>query len=186
MEKNRDDVRIYTVGHSTRPLDIFIELLKQHAIDHLADIRSFPGSRRFPHFGREVLSTELAKHGIGYTWLKELGGRRKPSGNGPSPNGGWRLPAFRNYADYMATESFAAGIQTLLVSAAHTTTAIMCAEAVYWRCHRRLVSDYLLAHGVEVLHIMDASHVRPHVLTSGAVITEDKRVIYPPQNLFLT
>jgi uncharacterized protein (DUF488 family) len=175
------EVRIYTIGHSTRALDVFVQLLQHYSIRTLADIRSYPGSRKFPHFGQEALSAELGERGIQYVWLKELGGRRKPIGTGPSPNEGWRHPAFRNYADYMATAAFASGIEALLELASQSTTAMMCAEAVYWRCHRRLVSDYLVAHGVEVLHIMDTQHIRSHQLTEGAVITADRQITYPAE-----
>lgn len=170
---------VFSIGHSTRSFDAFVDLLREFGIETLADVRSFPGSRRFPHFGRDHFERELPRRGIHYVWLKSLGGRRKADGGGPSPNEGLRNRSFRNYADYMGTAEFAAGMDELLTLAAAGRTAIMCAEAVYWRCHRRLVSDALLARGITVQHIMDSGQLRPHRLTESGRI-RDGGVIYPP------
>lgn len=142
-------MRIYTVGHSTRALDELIGLLSEHGIERLADIRRYPGSRRYPHFSRDSLAQTLLLHGIAYEHVPELGGRRKPAKD--SPNTGWRNEQFRGYADYMATPEFRAALDALLESKA--VTAILCAEAVPWRCHRNLVSDELVRRGHEVVHI---------------------------------
>ena len=151
---------IYTIGHSTRTLDELVAALQGHGIKTLVDIRSFPMSRRLPHFNRESLELELPKQGIAYVWMKELGGRRKKLRD-DSPNTGLRNESFRNYADYMMTDEFAAGIDRLLEIAERETTAIMCAERVYFQCHRMLVSDYLTAHGHTVLHIDDEKPAAP-------------------------
>jgi uncharacterized protein (DUF488 family) len=169
---------LYTIGHSTHPLASFIDLLKSHEIAALGDIRRFPSSRKFPHFNREDLSAALAHSGIEYHWLEALGGRRGKTKQQDSPNAGLRNESFRNYADYMATTAFQTGIAQLLEIAARKRTAYMCSESVFWRCHRRLVSDYLLAQGISVEHIMPSGELRPHTLTSGAVI-RDGKVTYP-------
>jgi uncharacterized protein (DUF488 family) len=174
---------IYTIGHSTRTFDELVAALKAHGIQTLVDIRSFPMSRRLPHFNRESLEAELPKHGIAYVWMKGLGGRRKKMRN-DSPNTGLRNDSFRNYADYMLTPEFAQAIERLLEIAQAGNTAIMCAERVYFRCHRMLVSDYLTAHGHTVLHIDDDKHApRLHQLTSEARLVDDK-LVYNAQQLF--
>jgi uncharacterized protein (DUF488 family) len=174
---------IYTIGHSTHTLDELIAALKGHGIQILVDIRSFPMSRRLPHFNRESLEAELPKHGIAYVWMKELGGRRKKIRN-DSPNTGLRSPSFRNYADYMLTEEFSAAIDRLLEISREGNTAIMCAERVYFQCHRMLVSDYLTAHGHTVLHIDDDRRpVREHKLMAEARLV-DGRLVYDAQQLF--
>jgi len=145
---------VYTIGHSTRDIDRFIALLEREHIQHVADVRSFPGSRRYPQFGREALAASLAARGIGYSHHPELGGRRRARPD--SPNGAWRNESFRGYADYMLTPAFATALDVLVDEAARQRTAIMCAEAVPWRCHRSLISDALVARGVEVLDILDA------------------------------
>jgi len=168
---------IYTIGHSTRSLDELVAALRAHGIAKLVDIRSFPMSRRMPHFNREYLEAELPKHGIAYVWLKELGGRRKKVLQG-SPNTALRNDAFRNYADYMMTEEFASGIERLLEIASTGKTAIMCAERVYFQCHRMLVSDYLTAHGHTVLHIDDEKRpLRQHTLMAEARLV-DRKLVY--------
>jgi uncharacterized protein (DUF488 family) len=167
---------LYTIGHSTRALDELISALKAHSIQRLADIRSFPMSRRLPHFNREALEQALPKVGIEYFWLKELGGRRKKIRD-DSPHIALRSPSFRNYADYMLTAEFQQGISKLLRLAQEANTAYMCAERVYFNCHRMLVSDWLVAHGHEVLHIDAGGPVRPHQLTSEARLIGDE-VIY--------
>jgi uncharacterized protein (DUF488 family) len=158
---------ISTVGHSTRSVDDFIELLRAHSISVVADVRQFPGSRRYPQFNKEALAKSLAGHGIKYVHLPELGGRRKAKKD--SVNTAWRHEAFRGYADYMDTPAFADGIRRL-IEMAKDRTAIMCAEAVWWRCHRSLIADYLKAKGIEVLHIIDQKKVEPHPFTSAARI----------------
>jgi uncharacterized protein (DUF488 family) len=175
-------LRIYTIGHSTRSADEFVGLLGEFEVERLVDIRQYPGSRRLPHFNREALESGLARAGIAYEWLGALGGRRRAA-RPDSPNMALRHPAFRNYADYMLTPEFRAGIGQLIEWAREKPTSIMCAEAVYWRCHRRLVSDYLVGQGIEVQHIMGPGHLRPHALTSGAVI-RGGNVIYPQETLF--
>lgn len=152
--------RIYTIGHSTRSLDELVHLLRASGVARLADIRRYPGSRRYPHFSRESLAAELPKHGIAYVHMPELGGRRTPSKD--SPNDALTSEAFRGYADYMATEEFAAAIERLL--AFEESTAIMCAEAVPWRCHRNFVSDDLVRRGVDVVHIVGPHDRRKHEL----------------------
>lgn len=166
---------IWTIGHSTRPLEAFLALLAEYGIQTLVDIRSFPGSRNYPHYGKDALADTLLQHGIHYQWLRELGGRRRAAKD--SPNTVWRNPSFRGYADYMSTPEFAQGLDQLLVVAAASRTTLMCAEAVWWRCHRSMVSDALCVLGVKVLHIMDANHSVPHPMTSPARI-EDGRLTY--------
>lgn len=167
---------LYTIGHSTRTLEELIEALTAHEIKTLADIRSFPVSRRLPHFNRESLEKSLPEAGIKYVWIKELGGYRKKIRD-DSPNLALRNQSFRNYADYMLTEDFQRGIAQLLQLAEQSRTAYMCAERVYFRCHRMLVSDWLVAHGHEVLHIDGAGPVKPHQLTAEARLV-DGQVIY--------
>ena len=174
---------IYTIGHSTRTFDELVRVLKAHDISTLLDIRAFPMSRRMPHFNRESLEVELPKHGIAYVSMKELGGRRKKIRN-DSPNNGLRNDSFRNYADYMLTEEFAEGIERLLGIAAEGNTAIMCAERLYFQCHRMLVSDYLTSRGHIVLHIDDDKRpLREHKLMAEARVV-DGRLIYDAQELF--
>ena len=160
---------IWTIGHSTRTLDNFLDLLEANDIEAVADVRSYPGSRRYPHFNAEALSESLMKKGIEYVPLKKLGGRRRASAD--SPNTVWRSQAFRGYADYMETAEFKEGVDSLLELARRRTTAIMCAEAVWWRCHRSLISDYLKASGVSVEHIMDGRTNVIHPFTAAARIT---------------
>jgi uncharacterized protein (DUF488 family) len=164
-------LRIWTIGHSTRKIDIFISLLKENGIKLVADVRMYPGSKRYPQFGREALGTSLSEAGIRYEHFPELGGRRKAKPD--SKNTAWRNEMFRGYADYMETEDFRKGIARLVDLAEKTgPTAIMCAEAVWWRCHRSLISDYLKARGVEVLHILNHNKVEPHPFTSAARIVD--------------
>ena len=158
---------VYTIGHSTRAIEEFIDLLKAHRIEVLIDIRSFPMSRRLPHFNRENMEKSLADAGIEYLWMNDLGGRRKRELQ-DSPNIALRNDSFRNYADYMLTPSFQQAVKELLQIATAKRTAIMCAEAVYFRCHRMLVSDFLAAHGHEVLHILDKNAPRPHTMMAEA------------------
>jgi uncharacterized protein (DUF488 family) len=167
---------LYTIGHSTRPLDEFIAVLQAHSIQTLVDIRSFPMSRRLPHFNRESLEKTLPAAGIRYLWLKELGGRRKKIRD-DSPNIALRNDSFRNYADYMLTEEFERGITELIKLAEQSRTAYMCAERVYFHCHRMLVSDWLAAHGHEVFHIDGTGAVKGHNLMAEARLI-DGQVIY--------
>ena len=166
---------VYTVGHSTLPLDDFLSLLDAHAIAGIADVRSFPASRRHPHFAREALAATLARVGLEYAWLPGLGGRRR--GGAGSPHVAWRSPSFRAYADHMETAEFAAELARLLALAAARPTAVMCAEAVPWRCHRQLVADALLARRIEVRHMISAAPPEPHRLTPFARL-EGERVLY--------
>lgn len=174
---------IYTIGHSTRTLDELVAALQAHRIATLVDIRAFPMSRRLPHFNRESLELELPKRGIAYVWMKELGGRRKKIRD-DSPNTGLRNDSFRNYADYMLTPEFEQAIARLLILAEQSGTTIMCAERVYFQCHRMLVSDYLTAHGHTVLHIDDDKHPpRPHKLMAEAHLVNGQ-LLYNAQELF--
>lgn len=167
---------LYTIGHSTRKLDELIEALRVHEIRTLVDIRAFPASRRLPHFNREALETSLPAAGIRYVWLKSLGGYRKKSLS-ESPNIALRNESFRNYADYMLTPEFEQAAAELVRLAEKSRTAYMCAERVYFRCHRMLVSDWLVAQGHEVLHIDGTGGARQHVLTSEAR-QQDGRLLY--------
>ena len=161
--------RIWTIGHSTRNIDAFISLLEENGIKLLADVRSLPGSKRYPQFNKETLAESLNAHGIRYEHFPELGGRRKSEPD--SRNTAWRNASFRGYADYMETEEFHKGVERLLALAGEAgPAAIMCAEAVWWRCHRSLISDYLKARGIDVMHILDANKVEPHPFTSAARI----------------
>jgi uncharacterized protein (DUF488 family) len=163
---------IWTVGHSTRSAREFVQILTSHKIESLIDVRTFPGSRRYPHFNREVLSESLSASGINYQHLPSLGGRREAKAD--SKNTAWKNAGFRGYADYMETTAFRDGAEQLLSIASESRTAIMCAEAVWWRCHRSLIADYLKAEGVEVLHILSESKTQPHPYTSAARIIEGK------------
>lgn len=165
-------IQIWSIGHSTRSLDDFVALLKEYEIAALADVRQFPGSRRYPQFNSENLSASLADNGIEYFHFLELGGRRKVSPD--SPNTAWRHPAFRGYADYMMTDQFRDGILRLLAMAEKKRTAIMCAEAVWWRCHRSMISDYLKAYGHKVIHILSKGKTEVHPFTSAASIVNGK------------
>lgn len=171
--------QLFTIGHSTQSLDRFLALLAHHGIEVLVDIRRFPGSWKFPHFNQDNLASALPKAGIEYHWLEALGGRRGKKDNGSSDNLGLRNESFRNYADYMQTEEFRAGVQQLLAAAVGKPTAFMCSESVFWRCHRRLISDFLLANGITVQHIMPTGELRPHTLTEGARV-EAGELTYPP------
>lgn len=160
--------RLFTIGHSTHPLERLLVLLARHHVEVVADIRRFPGSRKYPQFNRDGLATALPGAGVEYHWLAALGGRRGKATDGPSANLGLRNESFRNYADYMHTARFREGVRELLAVAGERPTALMCSEGVFWRCHRRLVADYLLANGITVRHIMPSGELRPHTLTEGA------------------
>jgi uncharacterized protein (DUF488 family) len=161
-------ITVRTIGHSTRSADEFNQLLLAHAITALVDVRSFPGSRRYPHFNKSELSAHLESLGILYAHNPKLGGRRRPSPK--SKNTAWKNASFRAYADHIETEEFAQGIEELLKIASTRPTAVMCAEALWWRCHRSLIADFLKANGVTVLHILDAKKIEEHPYTSAARI----------------
>lgn len=173
---------LYTIGHSTRTLDELVSALRAHAIETLVDIRAFPMSRRLPHFNRESLESELPKRGIRYVWMKSLGGYRKAT-RPDSPHTALRNASFRNYADYTLTPEFEEAMDELLGIAQQSRTAYMCAERVYFRCHRMIVSDWLVAHGHEVLHIDAEGPTRPHKLTTEAGMVDDQ-MIYRGDQLF--
>ncbi len=166
---------IYTIGHSTRTLQELIDALQAHSIKTLVDIRSFPMSRRLPHFNRASLEKALPAAGIRYVWMKELGGRRKKIRN-DSPHVAIRNDSFRNYADHMLTVEFRRGIDQLLKLAEESPTAYMCAERVYFHCHRMMVSDWLVAHGHDVQHIDATGPARPHKLMAEARIVDDELI----------
>jgi uncharacterized protein (DUF488 family) len=171
---------VWTIGHSTRSAAELVDLLGQVPITGLADVRSLPRSRANPQFNADVLPATLAESRIIYCRLPALGGLRPARKDGlPSGNALWRTAAFRNYADYAATPAFRRGLDELMALCRERRTAIMCAEAVWWRCHRRIVSDYLLAAGVAVLHIMGPGKIEPAVLTPGACPLPDGTILYP-------
>lgn len=159
---------IWTIGHSTRPLDAFLQLLLHFRLEAVADVRRFPGSRRQPQYASAALSTALAEHRIAYQWLPALGGRRRPRPD--SPNTAWRNSAFRGYADHIGSAEFAGGLAELLEFSARQRTTLMCAEAMWWRCHRALIADVLCIRGIEVVHILDAQRAVVHPYTSVARI----------------
>jgi len=170
-------MKIYTVGHSSRTLQEFLTLLKDYRIDALVDIRRVPGSKKFPHFASEALKQSLSKEEIDYLHFEGLGGQRtKITDN--SPNSGWKVPGFQYYADYMATKPFQDAVGKLLKLAKQKQIAIMCAEKLYFKCHRQLVADYFVAHRHEVIHLEDLKINQPHKLTSFARIQGGK-IIYP-------
>jgi uncharacterized protein (DUF488 family) len=173
---------LYTIGHSTRSLDDLVSALRAHGIETLVDIRAFPMSRRLPHFNRESLEHSLPERGIRYIWVKALGGYRKATRK-DSPHTALRNASFRNYADYTLTPEFEHAATELLQIAGASRTAYMCAERVYFRCHRMIVSDWLVAHGHEVLHIDAEGPARPHTLFSEARLI-DGQVIYRGDDLF--
>ena len=168
-EKNKT---IWTIGHSTRTLEEFVTMLHSFNVEVIADIRSFPGSRKFPQFNKEALEISLPQNNIQYVHIKELGGRRKA--NPDSKNTAWRHIAFRSYADYMETTSFKDGIKQLEQIALKHRTAYMCSEAVWWRCHRSMVSDYLKLRGWKVMHIMGTSKEQEHPYTAPARIVNNE------------
>lgn len=157
---------IWTIGHSTRSIEEFLSTLAAYEIELVADVRRFPGSRRLPQFGSDQLGAALLAHGIGYVWIPALGGRRRP--DPASVNVAWRHPAFRAYADHVATEEFADGLFELLMLAHGLRTAIMCSEVLWWRCHRRLIADVLTSLGIKVMHIRDETNAAPHQIAPPA------------------
>jgi hypothetical protein len=170
-------VTIYTIGHSTRSADDFREVLDKAGIELLVDVRQFPGSRRFPHFNAASLKNALSEGGIAYVHEVDLGGRRRPQAN--SPNSYWKNASFRAFADHMSTPAFLAALERLIASASQRTAAIMCAEAVPWSCHRWLISDALVARGIEVVHLINATTNKPHVLNPQAHVSPQGYLTYP-------
>jgi uncharacterized protein (DUF488 family) len=179
MKKISTNKTVWTIGHSTRTLEELVEMLHSFKIEMVVDIRSYPGSRRYPHFNKEALEISLPENDIQYFHLKELGGRRKV--NADSKNTAWRHLAFRGYADYMETDAFKEGIVELEKIALQKPTAYMCSEAVWWRCHRSMVSDYLKVCGWKVMHIMGIGKAEEHPYTAPAKI-ENGRLTYKEEN----
>jgi uncharacterized protein (DUF488 family) len=175
-------VVVHTIGHSTLTAERFIGLLRRHGIAGVADVRRFPASRRQPHFGREPLAAALAEAGIAYAWLLGLGGRRR--GRPGSPHVGWTSPGFRAYADHMETPEFREALECLVALAEARPTAVMCAEAVPWRCHRQLIADALVARGAVVLHVVGERPPEPHRLTPFAR-RQGERLLYDGGQLAL-
>jgi uncharacterized protein (DUF488 family) len=163
---------LWTIGHSTRAAEQLVEILREHLIERLVDVRSFPGSRRYPHFNKSELARHLESLGILYSHVPALGGRRRPIPG--SKNTAWQNPSFRAYADHMESEEFRKGIEELFELAQTKRTVVMCAEALWWRCHRSLIADYLKSTGVEVIHIIDARKTESHPYTSAARIVEGR------------
>ena len=169
---------VYTVGHSTRTAEELLALLREAAIELLVDVRAFPSSRRHPQFNRDALERWLRAAGIAFRHSRELGGRRSPTPG--SPNGGWRDPAFQGYADHMRSPEFRRALADLEAVAREAPTTIMCAEAVWWRCHRRLIADALVARGWRVEHLGIGDGRTVHELTEFAVVDPDGSLTYPP------
>jgi uncharacterized protein (DUF488 family) len=165
-------ITVWTIGHSTRTADDFNEMLRAHSLKALVDVRSFPSSRRFPHFNQPELAQALKAIGITYHHSPQLGGRRRPSAD--SKNTAWQNASFRAYADHMESVEFAEGIEGLREIASNSPAVIMCAEALWWRCHRSLISDYLKAEGAQVLHILAETKIEEHPYTSAARIVEGR------------
>jgi len=173
----------FTIGHSTRTIVEFADLLQESGVNLVVDVRSIPRSRTNPQFNQQGLPEALAPWQIGYEHIAELGGLRGSlRGAEPSPNAYWKVRSFRNYADYALTAPFAAGMARLRERGSGHRCAIMCAEAVWWRCHRRIIADYLLAAGERVMHILGTSHVDEAHLTPGAVLRNDGTVVYPAES----
>jgi uncharacterized protein (DUF488 family) len=168
---------IWTIGHSTRPLQEFLQLLTDYRLQAIADVRRFPGSRRHPQFAQTALSATLREQHIAYRWIPALGGRRRPLPD--SANTAWRNTSFRGYADYMGTPEFSSGLDELLEFSGQLRTALMCAEALWWRCHRSLIADVLRVRGFDVIHILDARHTVVHPFTSPARIVQGQLSYLP-------
>jgi uncharacterized protein (DUF488 family) len=169
---------VWTLGHSTHSWQEFLSLLEAYELQAVADVRRLPGSRRLPQFDQDTMTKALERSGIAYRWFPKLGGRRRALKD--SPNTGWRNLSFRGYADYLASEEFAEGLAELIDLAKQERTTLMCAEAVWWRCHRRLIADVLLLKGFEVIHILDATHATPHTHTPPARVVKGK-LTYPDE-----
>ena len=169
---------VHTIGHSNRPIEEFLDLLREHDIARLLDIRTVPKSRHNPQFGQDQLSRSLEEAGIAYQYIGALGGLRHARKD--SPNAGWRNKSFRGYADYMQTDEFQHGVDDVAAMAANERVALMCAEAVPWRCHRSMVADALAVRGIPVEHIINRGKTRPHALTPFAQV-DGTRILYPPE-----
>lgn len=169
---------LFTVGHSTRTLEAFFAILLAHGIEALADVRRYPGSRRYPHFNADMLGAELRQIGIEYAPFPDLGGRRRAAAD--SPNTGWRSPQFRGYADFMATAQFEEALGRLLALAQRKRTAMMCSEAMPWRCHRSLIADAAMVRGWRVVDLLEERASREHVLTPFVVVS-GMQIVYPAQ-----
>jgi uncharacterized protein (DUF488 family) len=167
---------LFTIGHSTHPIETFLGLLAAHQIALLLDVRSYPSSRRWPHFNQTELQRSLEEAGVGYRWCKSLGGRRS-SKRTDSPHGAWEHPAFRAYADYADTPEFEGALNELMRTAREARAAIMCSEGLWWRCHRRIISDHLTMHGWEVMHVMPDGKLTTHALPEFATVT-GYRIVY--------
>src|SRR5579871_4911576 len=167
---------IFTIGHSTHPIEEFVALLSQHQIALLADVRSYPASRKWPHFNQEELQRSLENGGFEYRWLKSLGGRRH-SKDAVSAHTAWQVPAFRSYADYADSEDFCAGLNELITLGERKRIAYMCSEGLWWRCHRRIISDHLIVRGWTVMHILPTGKLTQHALPDFAR-TENERIVY--------
>ena len=172
----------WTIGHSTRPIEAFLEILAARDIELLADVRRFPGSRRHPHFGQELLAQSLKEAGIAYRHFVDLGGRRNQRLE-DSPNTAWRVQSFNAYADYMQSPEFLAALDELMTTARKHRTAIMCSEALPHRCHRRLISDALIARGWSVRHLLSPKRIEDHALTPFARVN-GTTLTYPSETLF--
>jgi uncharacterized protein (DUF488 family) len=177
-------VVVYTLGHSTRSTDELIAILGEAGVTRIADVRAFPMSRRHPQFNKDALTESLRAAGIDYRHMPELGGRRGAS-KGRSRNGLWRVEAFRNYADYAETPAFRQALDALETLARERPAAFMCAEAVWWQCHRRLIADYMLARGWTVVHLLALGQRQAGTLTPGAVPHADGTIEYPPAQAHL-
>ncbi len=169
---SKEALTVWTVGHSNRPLEDFLELLTTHQIEAIADVRSFPSSRKYPYFNAEPLSRSLAAVGIEYFPFLDLGGRRRVRPD--SHNTAWINESFRGYADFMETSDFPVGVERLLDIARRQSTAVMCAEAVWWRCHRSMIADELITRGVDVVHIVSVHKTMPHTYTAPARVVNGK------------
>ena len=167
---------VFSIGHGARSFEGFLELLRSAGVERVVDIRSFPGSRKHPHFGRDALAEALGREGIAYQWEKDLGGFRTPRPD--SPHTAIRNASFRGYADHMDTETFRAARDRLIDTSSHARTTYMCAESVWWRCHRRMISDSLLVAGCEVRHLMDGGRQELHRLHPAARVTEGGALVY--------
>jgi len=181
MAKKPEASALFTIGHSNQPLDAFLGLLETHDVGLLADIRRYPGSRRWPWFGKDALSGSLREHGILYRHFPRLGGRRSPAPD--SPNGAWRVAQFQAYADYMATPEFQAALDELIETLPERPVAVMCAEVLPWRCHRNLLADAVVVRGIPVFHIMGHGDPKPHALPAFAKVdrrSKPPRLTYPP------
>lgn len=172
----------FTIGHSTHTIEAFAGLLQAAEVTYLVDVRTVPRSRTNPQFNKDAMPEQLGSYQIGYEHVAELGGLRgKQKAQPSSPNGYWENRSFRNYADYALSEEFATGLEHLVALGGNQRTAIMCAEAVWWRCHRRIIADYLLSAGQHVVHILSVSNMAAATMTPGARRTPDNRLVYPSE-----